>query len=66
MSPEKEKQVKSKLIQQIVGSVSFVEIAKILNELATREIESQFLEASEEEKEEIYNELFNTEEEPAE
>jgi len=59
MTPEKEQQLKSKLIQQIVGSVSFAEIVKILHELATREVDHQLSEATDEQKQEIYNELFN-------
>lgn len=58
MNVEKENQVKQKLIQRIVGDVSFAEIVKILHELATREVEFQLSEASEEQKIELYNELF--------
>ena len=61
MTAEKEEKLKSKLIQQIVGSVSFAEIVKILHELATREVEHQLSEATEEQKQEIYDELFNPE-----
>ena len=61
MSPEKEEQLKSKIIQQIVGSVTFAEIVKIIHELATRETEHQFSEYTEEQKNEIYNELFPSE-----
>jgi hypothetical protein len=61
MSPEQEENAKSKLIQQIVGAVSFAEIVKILHELATREVNHQFSEATDEQKQEIYEELFNVE-----
>lgn len=58
MEQEKENQLKAKLLKQIVGSVSFAEIVKILHELATREVNVQFEQFTEEEKEELYNELF--------
>ena len=58
MNIEKEAQIKSKLIQQIVGAVSFAEIVKILHELATREVDFNLSNATEEEKIELYNELF--------
>jgi hypothetical protein len=61
MTPENQEQLKLKLIQQIVGGVSFAEIVKILHELATREVEHQLSEATEEQKQEIYDELFNPE-----
>ena len=58
MSPEKEEQIRSKLIQRIVGGVSFAEIVKILHELATREVNFQLSGSTEDEKNELYKELF--------
>jgi hypothetical protein len=58
MEQEKENQMKSVLIPQLVGSTNFTEILKILHELATREVEKQLSEATDERKEEIYKELF--------
>lgn len=60
MTPEKEEKIKSKLIQKIVGAVSFAEIVKILHELATREVDFQLSEATEAQKKELYTELFET------
>ena len=61
MSPEKQEQLKLKMVQQIVGSVSFAEIVKILHELASRETDFQLSQITDEEKEEIYDELFTQE-----
>ena len=58
MTLEKQDKIKSKLIQKIVGAVSFAEIVKILRELATREVDFQLSEATEEQKNELYEELF--------
>ena len=55
MNVEKERQLKEKMIQQLVGGVSFAEIIKIVHELASRETEHVF---SEEQKVELWREMF--------
>jgi len=63
MDQEKENQIKLALIQQLVGSTNFSEILRILHELAAREVEKQLSEATDERKEEIYKELFQSQSE---
>ena len=58
MNVEKERQLKEKMIQQLVGGVSFAEIIKIVHELASRETEHVFSEFSEEQKVELWREMF--------
>ena len=60
MTAEKEEKLKSKMIQQIVGAVSFAEIVKIVHELATREVDFHFTEFTEEQKDELYKEIFES------
>lgn len=70
MTPEQHEQLKSKMTQRIVGNVSFAEIVKILHALATKEVDFQLAEGTEEQKQKLYNELFvqnlPSEETPAE
>lgn len=58
MDQEKELQIKSELVRQLVGGVSFSEIVKILHELATKEVENKLSQSTDEEKEQVYKDLF--------
>lgn len=58
MTQEKEQELLNKIVQQIVGAVTFAEIVKIIHSIATREATEQLKSFTEEEKEEVYAELI--------
>ncbi|MDB4314595.1 hypothetical protein N9955_01050 [bacterium] len=62
MNEEKEKQLKEALVKTIVERVTFAELLNIITDIANREIDFQLKNSSEEEKEEVYKQIFENEE----
>lgn len=61
MNEEQQEKLKSKLVQRLVGEVTFSEIVRIIYDLAKTEVEQSFSSLSDQEKEGLYKEIFDEE-----
>jgi hypothetical protein len=58
MEDNKKEELKREIVKSIVGSVQVIEIMQMLTSMADKEVQEQINQASEEELEKLYQDIF--------